>query len=210
MLPPRSIETVDAWRAREANPAGSMIAPSVRSRAIHSVWKCAARRDASRWSRRPPDRRRRRRSLRELGEILVVAQIYDPKLLIAEFKAPATISQTGQPSSMVVNWSTARSSISDCRAFRKADLVFDDPAIDRVAAHRLQTPLRAPSKSSCTAGLPRNSTPDHPAIETVLESQAAPSRNVHPVLAAPFDADVPCDGTPAEGFHAKTLAAAVS
>src|SRR5712671_5565283 len=27
-----------------------------------------------------------------LGEILVVAQIYDPKLLIAEFAAPATIS----------------------------------------------------------------------------------------------------------------------
>src|ERR1700736_2639574 len=27
-----------------------------------------------------------------LGEILVVAQIYDPKLLIAEFTAPATIS----------------------------------------------------------------------------------------------------------------------
>jgi len=26
-----------------------------------------------------------------LGEILVVAQIYDPKLLIAEFAAPATI-----------------------------------------------------------------------------------------------------------------------
>src|SRR5260370_29379416 len=28
----------------------------------------------------------------KLGEILVVAQVYDPKLLIAEFTAPATIS----------------------------------------------------------------------------------------------------------------------
>ena len=30
-----------------------------------------------------------------LGEILVVAQVYDPKLLIAEFTAPATISGVG-------------------------------------------------------------------------------------------------------------------
>ena len=39
-----------------------------------------------------------------LGEILVVAQIYDPKKLIAEFKAPATISDRGQPPSLNVNW----------------------------------------------------------------------------------------------------------
>src|SRR3954468_12649003 len=31
----------------------------------------------------------------KLGEILVVAQIYDPKLLIAEFTAPATLSDRG-------------------------------------------------------------------------------------------------------------------
>src|SRR3982074_3864853 len=31
-----------------------------------------------------------------LGEILVVAQIYDPKLLIAEFAAPATITDRDQ------------------------------------------------------------------------------------------------------------------
>ena len=47
----------------------------------------------------------------KLGEILVVAQIYDPKLLIAEFTAPATISDRGGPPSMSVNWSKARSSV---------------------------------------------------------------------------------------------------
>ena len=40
-----------------------------------------------------------------LSEILVIAQIYQPKLLIAEFKAPATISDRGQPPSLKVNWS---------------------------------------------------------------------------------------------------------
>src|SRR4051794_32400309 len=43
-----------------------------------------------------------------LGEILVVAQIYDPKLLIAEFKAPATIADRGAQPSMLVNWKIGR------------------------------------------------------------------------------------------------------
>src|SRR6202043_3544793 len=47
----------------------------------------------------------------KLGEILVVAQVYDPSLLIAEFTAPATISDRGQQPSVVVNWSKARSSV---------------------------------------------------------------------------------------------------
>ena len=47
----------------------------------------------------------------QLGEILIVAQVYDPKLLIAEFTAPATISDRGQQPSMIVNWSKAHSSV---------------------------------------------------------------------------------------------------
>src|SRR5260370_32462948 len=43
----------------------------------------------------------------ELGEILVVAQVYDPKLLIAEFTAPATISDRGGQPPMAVNWGKA-------------------------------------------------------------------------------------------------------
>src|SRR5450432_810041 len=46
----------------------------------------------------------------KLGEILVVAQVYDPKLLNAEFTAPATISDSNGQPSMSVNWATARSS----------------------------------------------------------------------------------------------------
>src|SRR5476649_421883 len=45
-----------------------------------------------------------------LGKILVVAQVYDPKLLIAEFTSPATIVDRGNQS-MLVNWSKARSSV---------------------------------------------------------------------------------------------------
>ena len=85
-----------------------------------------------------------------LGEILVVAQIYDPKLLIAEFKAPATIAERGQPPSMMVNWSKGRSSVVGLPAVpQRVSLVFDDPAIDRVNGS-VQTPL-ARAKTCRTA-----------------------------------------------------------
>src|ERR1700757_4159945 len=45
-----------------------------------------------------------------LGKILVVAQVYDPKLVIAEFSAPATISDRGSAASYVASWSKGRSS----------------------------------------------------------------------------------------------------
>src|SRR4051812_45443884 len=47
-----------------------------------------------------------------LGEIMVIASIYQPKLLIAEFKAPATIADRGQPPSLKVNWTVGRSSVA--------------------------------------------------------------------------------------------------
>ena len=49
-----------------------------------------------------------------LGEILVVAQIYQPDRLIAEFKAPASLAEGGQPPSLKVNWTTGRSSVRSC------------------------------------------------------------------------------------------------
>ncbi len=86
----------------------------------------------------------------KLGEILVVAQVYDPTRLIAEFKAPATIADRGQPPSMKVNWTTGRSSITGLpNNPQRADIAFDNPAIDRINGP-VQTPLagRRPSGSA--------------------------------------------------------------
>src|SRR6202171_1503990 len=68
-----------------------------------------------------------------LGEILVVAQVYDLKLLIAEFKEPARIAESRGTSSMLVNWSKARSSVVGLPAVpQRASIVFDDTSIDRI------------------------------------------------------------------------------
>ncbi len=124
-----------------------------------------------------------------LGEILVVAQVYDPKLLIAEFTAPATISERGQPS-MTVNWRTARSSVVGLPAIpQRASLVFEDPAIDRIDG-TVPTPLARAKHVELHGRLAEGSPSDHPVIETVLQISGGSIQGLHPLLAEPFDADV--------------------
>src|SRR6195256_993024 len=126
----------------------------------------------------------------ELGEILVVAQVYDPKLLIAEFTAPATISDRGQQPSVVVNWSKARSSVVGLPAVpQRASIVFDDPEVNRFNGS-LQAPLARAKHVELHGRLAEGSVADHPVIETVLKIEGGSLQEVHPLLAAPFDADV--------------------
>jgi hypothetical protein len=126
----------------------------------------------------------------KLGEILVVAQVYDPKLLIAEFTAPATLSAGGGTSSMMVNWSKARSSVVGLPAVpQRASIVFDDPAIDRMNG-AAQTPLARAKHIELHGRLAEGSPVDHPVIESVLKIEGGSVQEVHPLLAQPFDADV--------------------
>jgi hypothetical protein len=125
-----------------------------------------------------------------LGEILVVAQIYDPKLLIAEFKAPATIADRGAPPSLMVNWSKGRSSVVGLPAVpQRASIVFDDPSIDRIGGSS-QTPLARANHIELHGRLADGSPSENPVIEAVLQISGGSVQEVHPVLSAPFDADV--------------------
>jgi len=125
----------------------------------------------------------------KLGEILIVAQIYDPKLLIAEFTAPATISDRGQQPSMIVNWSKARSSVVGLPAVpQRGSIVFDDPAIDRVSGAG-PTPLARAKHIELHGRLVDGATPG-PVIETVLKIEGGSVQELHPLLAEPFAADV--------------------
>jgi len=125
-----------------------------------------------------------------LGEILVVAQVYDPKLLIAEFAAPATISERGLSPSMTVNWSKARSSVVGLPAVpQRASIFFDDAEIDRVDG-AVPAPLARAKHIELHGRLAEGSALDRPVIETVLQIAAGSVQGVHPLLAEPFDADV--------------------
>ena len=125
----------------------------------------------------------------KLGEILVVAQVYDPKLLIAEFTAPATIYDRGQRPSMTVNWRTARSSVVGLPGVpQRASIVFDDSSIDRVNG-TVQAPLARAKHIELHGRLAEGSALDRPVIETVLKIESGSVQEVHPLLAEPFDAD---------------------
>jgi len=126
----------------------------------------------------------------KLGQILVVAQVYDPKLLIAEFTAPATISDRGGPPSMMVNWSKARSSVVGLPAVpQRISLVFDDPSIDRVNGSA-QASLARAKHIELHGRLADGSPLDHPMIETVLQVVGGSVQEVHPLVSEPFDAEV--------------------
>ena len=125
-----------------------------------------------------------------LGEILVVAQVYDLKLLIAEFKAPARIAESRGTSSMLVNWSKARSSVVGLPAVpQRASIVFDDASVDRINGS-VQVPLARARHIELHGRLAEGAPLDHPMIETVLKIEAGSVQEVHPLLAQPFDAEV--------------------
>jgi hypothetical protein len=126
----------------------------------------------------------------KLGEILVVAQVYDPKLLIAEFTAPATIYDRGEQPSMTVNWHTARSSVVGLPGVpQRASIVFDDASIDRLNG-AVQAPLARAKHIELHGRLAEGSALDRPVIETVLKIERGSMQELHPLLAEPFDADL--------------------
>jgi hypothetical protein len=124
-----------------------------------------------------------------LGQILVVAQVYDPKLVIAEFTAPARISDRSG-ASMLVNWRTARASVVGLPAIpQRASIVFDDPSIDRISGS-IQTPLARAKHVELHGRLADGATLDHPVVEAVVNIQTGSLQEVHPLLTQPFDADM--------------------
>jgi hypothetical protein len=184
-------QTVDAWRAREAG-SGRVYDCANRSVAgfpfrlevrCSGVSVALMSQTAGQAATQTPITAR-------LGEILVVAQVYDPKRLIAEFTAPAFLSDGGKLPSMVVNWSKARSSVVGLPGIpQRASIVFDNAALDRIASS-VQAPLARAGHVELHGRLAEGSTPDHPVIETALQMAGASIQDVHPLLAEPFDVDV--------------------
>jgi hypothetical protein len=183
-------ETADAWRAREAR--SGRIYDCARRSVAGYPFRLEVRCDGasvSLVSQTAEQAATQTPITAKLGEILVVSQIYDPKLLIAEFTAPATISGPGQPS-MIANWSKARSSVAGLPGVpQRISLVFDDPAIDRTDGPA-PTPLARARHIELHGRPVEGSTRDHPDIETVLRIEQGSVQEVHPLLAEPFDAEV--------------------
>jgi hypothetical protein len=125
----------------------------------------------------------------KLGQILIVAQVYEPEHLIAEFTAPAMISDR-DGNSFALNWTVGRSSVIGLpRVPRRVSIVFDETALDRINGS-VQVPLAGAKHVELHGRLAEGTPSDQPVIESVLEVRGGSVNGLHPLLEEPFDADV--------------------
>lgn len=125
----------------------------------------------------------------KLGEVLVVGQIYDPKLLIAEFTSPMTAAAR-DGDSFVAKWKLGRASVRGLPEFpQRADFAFDEPAVDRISGAGQSQVFRA-QHAEIHGRLAGGTVNDNPVIEIVTQMVAAAMPAIHPLAAQPFNADV--------------------
>jgi hypothetical protein len=126
----------------------------------------------------------------KLDKILVVAQIYDPKLVIAEFTPPATLFDPRANQSYALNWSLGHASIVGLPFTpQRVSVEFNDPKIDRID-QSVQVPLAQARHAELHGRLAEGSKSDHPVIESVLQINQGSIQGLHPLLAEPFDLGV--------------------
>src|ERR1700744_543505 len=103
-----------------------------------------------------------------LDQILVVAQIYDPRHVIAEFSGPAAITDQGGQS-FAASWKLGRASVFGLPDIpTRASVVFDEPALARLDGS-VQVPLAQAGHVELHGRLAEGSPKDAPVIESVLE-----------------------------------------
>ena len=121
-------------------------------------------------------------------EILAVAQVWDPKLIIAEFTGPLTASNVGGVPYATASWSLAQASVRGTAAApERASIVADGLRLDGTApGNRLFEARHAELHARVQFG----SWPHNPAIDLSVKLAAAAAPGVHVMVAQPFDADV--------------------
>ena len=126
----------------------------------------------------------------ELTEILAVAQIYNPQLLIAEFSGPLTVTEQGEQQSLIVNWKGAQASVFGLPVSpQRMSIVVDEPTLER-SAGTMRTPLAKAKKSELHGRIAEGSARDNPVIEAVWQLTQASADPLHPALGEAFDANV--------------------
>ncbi len=185
-------EKFDGWRTREAK-SGRTYDCANRSVAGYPFRLEVRCNDpvVSLTSQAPADAANGATITARLKDILVVAQIYDPRLLIAEFTGPAIVTQRGQSQPFAVaSWTAARASVAGLPILpQRISLVFDNSSVD-VMANTDQQQVFGAKHLEVHARLLDGALTDNPVIETALEVDSGTLPNLHPLLAEPFNADL--------------------
>jgi hypothetical protein len=124
------------------------------------------------------------------GSVLVAAQVYDPKLLISEFKGPLTIADIGQAPKIIANWKLGQSSVRGTpKSPERVSLVFDEPVIDLVSGDQKINLLRA-KRIEVHGRIAEGSAAENPVIEIVLRLDHASAPGFNPATVQPVDVEI--------------------
>jgi hypothetical protein len=125
----------------------------------------------------------------KLREILAVAQVWDPKLIIAEFTGPLTASDPGGAPYLTASWSLAQASVRGTPAApERASIVTDGLRLEGAAPANVL--LFESKHAEFHARVQYGSWPHNPAIDLVVNLMAAAAPAIHVMAAQPFDADI--------------------
>jgi hypothetical protein len=122
-----------------------------------------------------------------LKEILVVAQVWDPKLLIAEFTGPLSVSEPGQAPHVTASWTLAQASVRGTPSRpERASIAVDNLKLDGAAPG---TPLFDSKHAEFHARVQFGSWPHSPAVDLAINLKAATAPGLGPYTREPLDAD---------------------
>jgi hypothetical protein len=180
----RAQEAIDGWRMREAK-AGRIYncgSQTIGGFPFRIEVNCGDATALFRSSQPPLELK--------TNSLVVMAQVYQPSLLISEFYGPLTVGESGKSADVIADWKLAQSSVRGTPAAPdRASLVLDQPVIDRMDGGNRQNLLRA-KHIEIHGRLAEGSVASNPVIEIALQLDQATAPNVHPAIAKPVDANI--------------------
>jgi hypothetical protein len=123
----------------------------------------------------------------KLKEILVISQVWDPKLFIAEFTGPLAASDPGGAPYATATWTLAQASVRGTpHQPDRASIVADDLKLIDASS----TPLFDAKHAEFHARVQFGSWPNNPAVDFATNLKAASAPGLSPYARDPLDADI--------------------
>jgi hypothetical protein len=125
-----------------------------------------------------------------LKDILAVAQVYDPTLIISEFGGPLTAGAPGGQPTWIANWTLAQSSVRGSpSAPERVSLVFDGATVQRRGDAGAAASVKA-DHIELHGRIVEGSATDHPKIEMVLRLGGVSAPTLAPVAVEPVSGEI--------------------
>jgi hypothetical protein len=177
-------ETIDGWLAREAR-AGRIyacVSQTIGGFPFRIEVNCNHASAVFRSNQTPIELK--------AESLVVVAQVYQPGLIISEYHGPLTIGEPGKQPELIAEWKLAQSSVRGTPAApQRVSLVFDNPTVDRMSNATRQNVLRA-RHIEIHGRIAEGSVNKDPVIEVALQLGQASAPALHSAAAQPIDATI--------------------